>query len=709
MSLPKPWVVMLVLFGLALSTRLPSLGGFLTSDEINWIGRSRWFLVGLLTAEIDCPPAIDGRQTIARGLGCTLQTGHPGVTTMWAGSLGLLWHYGYVDPPAEDDLLKFLLELGSRREDIAVISSVRLPLAIVGSLFVPFFYWLVQRLMSQSVALIAGLLVALSPFQIALTRVIHHDSLTAIFMVLSVLALMGYWLRGWSWSWLVISAGLGGLALLSKQAGWFLPPFVGLLAGLTWLSGLRQPQSGRRLARLVSDGLLWGVVAAGTVVAFFPALWVNPVEVGQTVMGVSQRLAETGHSHYFLGQISQDPGPLFYPVGWLLQASPLEVLGLLGAGLAGLQVLTSRPALKEDDSGRPVIIALLLFVGALALFMMISDKKMVRYFLPAFPIIDIVVAIGLLWLMRQLAAVLTRPRPDLIGPVMTTLPLVIVATQGWYAYSSFPYYFTFYNPLFGGAAGAARWMTIMGWGEGLNEAAYYLNQQPEAKAATVVVEGNCGLYEPFFNGRTLCHNDKAGGLLAADYFVYYISLLQRDLYERAQQEFFIRHQTPIHRVTFGGLDYVLTYQTPIEHQVDRQANQLPEALTVLGYTLAGDGQLTLFWQNEGLGPQPLWLGLAPTSGVFAPGQSLPQTDRWWLLCRPKPDFVAEVDTAGAIIESGCALGAAGLRAGLYELQLAVGERTALRPLEQSRLGVIKIEPDGRFHQVDLVEPKPDDS
>lgn len=700
---------MLILFGLALGVRLPSLGGYLTADEINWIGRSRWFLIGLLSPEIECPPAIDGRQTTSRGLGCTLQTGHPGVTTMWAGSLGLLWHYWTVAPPVEGDLLKFLLELGSRREDIAVLGSVRLPLAIVGSLFVSGYYWLVQRLISRRVALVAGLLVALSPFQIGLARVIHHDSLTTTFMVLSVLALMGYWRRAWSGPWLVISAIFGGLALLSKQVGWFLPPFVALLGGVTWLSTLHRPQPGRRLVRIISEGLIWAVIAAGSVVAFFPALWVDPAQVIQTIVGVSQRLAETGHPHYFLGQLTQDPGPLFYPIGWLLQASPLEVLGLLGAGLAAIQAFTSPRPLKRDESSQPVIVALLLFVGTLTLFMMVSDKKMVRYFLPAFSMIDILVAIGLLWLMKQLAAPFTRPLRPLPRPATATLILVIVVLQGWHVYSHAPYYFTFYNPIFGGAPGAAQWMTIMGWGEGLNEAATDLSRQPEAESLTVVVEGNCGLYEPFFTGRTLCTNEKAGGLLAADYFVYYISYLQRDLYDRAQKEFFIHHQTPIHRVTLDGLDYVLTYQSPIDHHVNRQINSLSKTLAALGYNLSDDGQLTLFWRNEGLGQQSLWLGLAPTSGVFPPGQFIPNAGRWWVSCPPAPEFGREINRAGAIIESRCLLSAAGLPPDLYDLQLAVGDRTSLRPLEQSRLGVIQIEPHNRYHHVDVVEPKPDDS
>ena len=44
--------------------------------------------------------------------------------------------------------------------------------------------------------------------------------------------------------------------------------------------------------------------------------------------------------------------------------------------------------------------------------------------------------------------------------------------------SSYPYYLTYYNPLLGGIRKAQEVMTV-GWGEGLNEAARYLKDQPD--------------------------------------------------------------------------------------------------------------------------------------------------------------------------------------------------------------------------------------
>jgi hypothetical protein len=88
------WGIPVGLFLLALAVRLPALAQFLTPDEFLWVDRSRNFLAGLLNSTYVCesPTNHTGLEQ-AVGLACTLRTGHPGVTTMWTGSLGILLHY----------------------------------------------------------------------------------------------------------------------------------------------------------------------------------------------------------------------------------------------------------------------------------------------------------------------------------------------------------------------------------------------------------------------------------------------------------------------------------------------------------------------------------------------------------------------------------------------------------------------------------------
>lgn len=699
----KHWIIPVGIFVLALVIRVSTLGGFVTIDEPRWIERSRWFITGLLFSDQKCPPVEWGREFATHGWGCTLQIGYPGVTTMWGGSLGLWLYYWQAERPAGVELRTFLQTLPLHPAiDPAIIAPTRLPFAVMGALFVPLFYLLLRRLLAEQVALGAALLVALHPFHIGLSRIIHHDGLNTMFMVLSLLALIGYWLRRWPWYWLFVSAVMAGLALLSKQVSWFMLPYVGVLGGLS-LYYRRQNsrwQGWTEVGWLIGTGIGWGVMAGLTFVAFFPAMWVIPGEVIRVIFGASLKLAEEGHLHYFLGQITQDPGLLFYPLGWLLRASPLEILGLLGALAAGWCFFRTQP-LSRLALNRPVETALALFVGLLWLFVAVSDKKLVRYFLPAFPIIDVFAAMSLFWLLARLGrfnstGIIQRWGVPLVGGV-------ILLGQGWLALDHYPYYFTYYNPLLGGTPGAARLITIEGWGEGLNEAATYLNQKPGAKSLRVVVEMWCTTFNPFFAGRVNCLNSSVGGAMQADYLVYYYNVVQRNLQWGAQWRYFNRHHWPERRVTLHGLDYVLVYRNPIQNRVDRKANSLPRVFTTFGYNLAGDGQLTLFWQNLGLGRRQLRLGLAPSNGVYSMDAPIASTmgERRWITCLPGPAFVDEVDTPRAIIESQCSLATANLPPGLYDLQLGLADGSTTSPLPSSLLGVLLINPAGHFTSVKL--------
>ncbi|MBN1217799.1 MAG: glycosyltransferase family 39 protein [Anaerolineae bacterium] len=709
----KRWIIPFGLLLLALLVREPTLDRFVTADEPRWLDRSRWFLTGLLYANEECPAVEWGREFAAQGFACTLQIGYPGATTMGMGSLGLLFHYWQTASP-DIDLRSFLLSLPIHKLDPQVLASARLPLAVAGALFIFLFYSLLKRLFDPRVALLTTLLVALHPFHIALSRVLHTDALNATFMVLAVLILTGYWLQSWRWYWLPLSAVLGGLALLTKQVGWFLLPYVVVLAGWTLYYRWQKLTTAETTVekgiliwaiggRLMIEGVFWALIAGLTFVAFFPAMWVIPVETLQVIFGSSTALAEEGHPHYLLGEITTNPGLLFYPLGWLLRATLFEILGAVGLGIAVILSLLRQRSLKKLALTHPAKVALLLFIALLGVFLSISDKKLVRYALPAFLLIDVFAAMGWWWLWRRIQQFSWLPA-GLAKRGTLILGAVILLGQGWLVWNHYPYYFTYHNPLLGGTTGAARLMTVVGWGEGLNEAADYLNQQPSAESLQVVTERFCGMFRPFFVGETFCLNSSVGGILRADYLVYYYNVVQRNLEWPEQWAYLQRHDLPVHQVNLHGLDYVSIYRNPIQHQVDRETNRLPGIFTVFGYNLSADGQLTLFWQNLADESPQLLVGLAPTSGVYPVDTStVDSAERQWIGCEPAPDFTIEIDTPKAIIKSYCLLEAANIPPGLYDLQLGVGNGATVMPISTSRLAVLVVGQDGLFQPVELVE------
>ncbi len=671
-------IMLIGLFLLALTARIGGLDEYVTVDEPYWVRASHGFISGLLYDDYICPPIRDGRSFETNGWGCTLQGFHPGVTTMWAGSLGFLLHYWQTAPPGVS-LQAHLESLAGSMYDYhttpELVRLTRLPIVFLSALFIVLFYLMLRKLLPERVALTATLLLVIHPFHISLSRVLHHDALTTTFIVLSLLAMIGYWLKGWGLRWLIISAILAGLAVLSKPVGWFTIPLAGLVGVIGVYYSWVQTQSFHwaKIKQLALEGILWGVIVLITFVALFPAMWVIPGAVIKHVFIESADIATEGHLHYFLGQISDNPGPLFYPIGWPLRASPLEIIGLLILPVATWQLFRSNfpTSLRQYIFKHAVLTALALFLVTFLLFETYASKKMVRYFLPAIPVIDIFVAMGLLWLVDKLVNLNNK------WPVrrwtMPILAVVIFAVHGWFVVSHYPYYLTYYNPLFGGNRVAAQIMTIVGWGEGMKEVATYLNRQPDAASLKVITWYERTL-KPFFVGQTSKFPRQAGDFMAADYLVYYINQLQRHTQRNDDVwRYFDRHSPPVYRVTLNGLEYAWVYRNPIEHHVNWQENSLPGAINIFGYNITPKGELILFWQNLGLNDERLWAGLSTVTD---------DEITWLATCAPTPGFAAEVDTPGAIIESMCSLQTKDTLADAYDLHLGLGDESGdISPIE----------------------------
>lgn len=275
-----------------------------------------------------------------------------------------------------------------------------------------------------------------------------------------------------------------------------------------------------------------------------------------------------------------------------------------------------------------------------------------------------------------------------LSPVIL-LSSFILLIQGGMLWLNSPYYFTYYNPLVGGAAGAARLMTV-GWGEGLNEAAAYLETQPHAENLQVAVCGYKRALNPFFKGYSPGYDSDTATVMEADYLVYYQAYLQRDLCSDTWS-FFRRHAVPVHQVTLQGVDYAIIYRNPIQQRIHwKETNSKSGGLTILGYNVAEDGILTLFWQNLKSGQLQLVVGLTPTVS----------NSTQWTTCTLAENFVADIKMTGAILKSTCAMSKA-LPAGIYELALGSKYEAATETLTPSDSALISIDAEGHFKPITL--------
>jgi 4-amino-4-deoxy-L-arabinose transferase-like glycosyltransferase len=641
--------VSLLAFGvflLALVPRLLGLDVFLTADEPKaWFGRAIQFLDALARAD----------------WAATFDTPAPGVTTMWAGAIGLLLEYVRQGLPG-GSLTTFLASVPFDPLDPNILPLIRLPIVLMAAAAAPLTYVWGRPLWGHKAAILAALFLAFDPFLLALSRVLGHDALVAVFMWLSLLAFLratNQFLisnpqpptsnlqspNTFDRRYIVVSGALGGLAFLTKYPSLFLGMFIAVTMLLLHASR-RQPWQ-HRLRAWIADVALWSLAAGLVFVVLWPAMWVDPV--GRVTSIVNDALRASGSPHpkgsFYLGQPVPDPGSGFYALVTLFRTTPLLWLGWL---LAGVTYIAWRPRWAHGRSA----LVLLAFALLYGLLVTVGGKKQDRYILPAFPALAVLAALGYAQIsniksqisnhklqiaerpdLHDAAGVGESPVSNLQSPISLSNGLLAAAIvlQAALALPHYPYYFTYYNPLMGGGPAAARMLNV-GWGEGLDQAARWLNSLPGAENSSVVAWYST-TFEPFFRGNAIYKIDeekisrssKPG--LAADYVVLYINQVQRELPSAGALQFF-RSATPVYTVTLHGIDYAWIYPSvKMQHVIAGEARLVGQA-ELLGYDLTDEAgqpvtavspasvpRLSLYWEWQGNAEgEPIRASLVDDSG-----------------------------------------------------------------------------------------------
>ncbi len=189
--------------------------------------------------------------------------------------------------------------------------------------------------------------------------------------------------------------------------------------------------------------------------------------------------------------------------------------------------------------------------------------------------------------------------------------VVLAAGQLLFAILAAPYYLTYYNPLLGGVKCIAARAPV-GWGEGLEQAAAYLNGLPNAESLTVS-SWYSDIFNPYFLGRRASFADDGRAQLAADYVVFYINQIQRQKpspglvdYFRAREPVFVVAVTPTGQtINSNGLagigdnvPWVEVYQAPAAQSAGG-APKIDGVAQLLAYKAAGNRSSTQAAEEQG--------------------------------------------------------------------------------------------------------------
>jgi hypothetical protein len=617
----------ILIFIVALLPRVVSLDAFMSPDEGRWVRRSKLFLRALL----------EGNPS-----GTILETGHPGITTVWAGTAGLVSKYlagalATGTPPSRVALQQLLdpvpLYWQVNLNDLVV---TRGPIAFLTAFGVVGIYFLTKRLFGAQVALAGALLMAFDPLYLAHSRLILSDALLATFMSLSVYSFMVYLWSRQSVIYLIISGVMAGLAFLTKSPALFLVPYVALMTIVTILMGDGTNERAGSIRRIIGVLVVWNIVAGLTFVALWPAMWLVPVEV---VLRITREVEQHEPFHPsilfsfwpnssdWLGRL---PRFLSYPLILLFRMTPPALIGIAAASfflgedcyrhlqpISAIRIKlpqTLKAWVSYTGYGKGTTQkAILLWLGAYVfLFIpLVSSAPItpVRYILPVFPPLALIAAVGLCQLVTRAAKAVQWLSRKSAAKGMVGL-VIALAFHAGFGLLHHPYYFTYYNPLMGGSRTAPQALPI-GEGEGLDQAARYFDDKENAVNLKVSVRPPAS-FAPFFSGQTIPfywgETYNVMPWYTTDYVVFYIYHVHKNRPNAATVRYF-HSLEPEHTVRLKGIDYAWIYETPEEipdsviPAQHIQRAQFGDCMLLRGYDVdtsrvASDGKLgiNLYWQ-----------------------------------------------------------------------------------------------------------------
>lgn len=423
--------------------RLPSLGyDFINNDAFLWKGRGYAF----------------GSALTSFNFAETAVTYHPGVPLLWL---------QFVAIKVYSLLIAFGLigELDGRVEFLVNHQIQKIIVVIASSILITIAYSLLKSIIGKKFSLLVFLVFLTEPFFVGLSRAIHTDAIISLFMFISVLFFYKYLNldADKNITWNGLFAGVfAGLAFLTKSSALFLIPYILLIAFIY----LWKERKKRVLYKVL-------FVFGFSILTFFivwPAMWVDSVGSIRLYLfeGVQSTGIEAGHEHVWFGEVTSDPGFLFYPIVLVGRYSIVLILTFLISFY-----FLFKDSLKSIK-GREVSIYhwFVLFIIFYLLMLTMASKKLDRYTLPILLPICVLSSYAILKVLER------------------KLLLVFVLVFGIYRsailYGLHPNYLAYYSPAVGGVE-RGRFLIEPKWLVGYDKVAEYFNQKQKEEGRVIKV------------------------------------------------------------------------------------------------------------------------------------------------------------------------------------------------------------------------------
>ncbi len=503
------------IFLLAFLYRLPLLGyDFINNDAYLW--KERGYAFGSALTSLD--------------FAGTAVTYHPGVTLLWSQFIAIKI-YSLLNSFVWHDML------GPKEEWLINHQIQKIVLVFFTSVLISVLYWGLKKIIGRKASIVAVILVLFEPFYLGLSRALHLDVLMALFMFIAFIFVyrsIAFDVKFTFKSKNIILGGVfTGFALLTKSAALFLLPFFVLLGFLFYLR--------ERRIEIIKKILTIFFYAAAVFFILWPAMWVDPIASVQSYIfdGIAGVGLEEGHGHIWFGEVTQDPGSLFYPVVLIGRYSfILFSLSIIGVGYLFWKKKIDLSFLKKREG---FVYLSLLYMICFLLMITLTSKKLDRYSIPITFSMAVISGYYLVEVLKRKA--------------LAYLLVFFILSRIVLLYGFHPNYLAYYSPLIGGAENGKNIIEPK-WLIGYDKVAAYFNEkQKESSDPLKVAIADFDYLRPFadfevLNIKNKVERDKA------DFFVLPVYRQERnDFYEKGYTL-----QEEEDRIVIVGVDYYVIYK-----------------------------------------------------------------------------------------------------------------------------------------------------
>lgn len=551
--------------------RLPGIGSFVTLDEPAWLSQGANFYYALGQREFEN----------------TVYEYQPAVTTMEIVSLAMLLYFpeyrgygqGYLDYE-KGRLDPFMIEKGYDPLVLLIFSRV-IQVFVLLVLFLVLYY-LLQKFFPKPVAVFVLVFAMFDPFYLSQHRLMNHEGMVTLFVMVSLMAFAVYLFKENRLIFLILSGITAGFAQLSKSSAIAMLAAVGVMLLWKMLQEREQGWGKVILSALRSFGI-WFTVLVLTYIAFWPGMWTAPGKMLYTVYGNAfsyafqgARLTVTEELDVAEFSLNTRFSDIWEVLKILLyRTTPFTWFGvLLGFALP----FTRDP----QQAPRDRLFFTLLLTNAVAFVLLIGiaqGRNSPHYILSSYLSLNLLAGLGWLHFAQWLVARL----PSKKTIAQYGLPAVVMLAQVTSALMNYPYYFTYRNPILA-AAGWYKEFPHFPYCEGLELAAHYLADLPDAENATVFSYYSRGCVSYYYPGPTISYRpyysdgehteDLLNNLRASEYLIVYYA----NQGQLAHHQNFVNAMSkaePFHVVWLNGYEYVRIYK------VDDLEPEIYEALSNL--------------------------------------------------------------------------------------------------------------------------------